>query len=128
MYLGHLGIAAILFGFLLPAIFLVLLPFRWIVAPAAVLFVTLLFLYLFIDMSVVNNFHFHFNGFFMSMLFSKAGADIFQFTSIEWLWVAIFIVLVVLVQVGLAAWLWRRYVSTDKKYFLSLLTKKDPLK
>lgn len=119
MYLGHLGIAAILFGFLLPAVFLVLLPFRWVVAPAAVFFVTLLFLYLFIDMSVVNNFHFHFNGFFMSMLFSKAGADIFQFTGIEWLWVTVFIALVVLVQVGLAAWLWRRYVSAAKKYFLS---------
>lgn len=115
-FLGHLALLAYL-----PYIFLIvpcilLFPQRHFIIGLSILLATLSASLLIIDANVYSHYRFHLNGVITAMIFSGQADEIFALSWLEWVISAIIILGLLVLEVLLAVWVWRKIYTRQKNH------------
>lgn len=102
--------------FLLPTIllsygFIAIFPRKHFVFPIHLLINALLILFLVLDSSVFSLYRMHLDGAIISMIFSDAASEIFQFSTASWVAIALFIVGILVIEVLIGYFCWQLVIK-----------------
>jgi uncharacterized protein len=84
LFVGQIALLCFIVTFVIPTLVGLLLPRAKVIIPFSVLLAGVFLVYLTTDANVYRQYHFHFNGVIMRLVFSPAFNEIFQFSRVEW--------------------------------------------
>lgn len=123
-FTSHLALLIFLPGMAL-AVFCILFFSERILVGAVVLWATIAAMLLFFDTQIFALFRFHLNGAVLALVTSGEASQIFSFSGQEWLIASVLFIVLLLLEIGFARWLWRKQKSSKPlrhgKYYLGFI-------
>lgn len=116
--LGHYALFSALLVLVPSLLVSALYPKKYFVMSIAFITTLLGIIYLSIDSSVFASYRFHLNGIILQMIFSSAFNQIFDFSWIEWLLASIYIIVLILLELFLSQFLWKKTQTIQRHYYL----------
>ncbi len=120
-FIGHFASLGFI-GALLLFLPILILPWRRLIFLLGITLGSLYVLGIVIDIFVFSQYRFHLNGMVLNLLLGGAAEEIFTFSGVLWMWVALFVAAVILFEWWLARRIWRFVLTTPGKRYGYLVT------